>query len=349
MKKIIATLVAIASLSTVAFADEGLKVGGFIRAGITDTTEGSVYTTNTWMNGGYFGAGTALRVNVDYTKAFGGVSVRYQATDFNDFFNSTKNVRWAMGYANFADGQIITEAGIIHDRFTTTGGWEDAGIDGGKGIRVLFAPKAVEGLTLAAQATDLLAETYVATDSKVEDGKAAPGDIKFNGDIFGASAKYETKAFFATAGVAFAGYYYGSFGLTAVDGLTLVGEVFHDATDATKDANGDNAVTLVTAWAEYTGIDKVLLGAYVETTLIDGEHKTEITPAVAFDLSDLIKLSAEASVYLSSVKDFDTYATITPAVTFKASEKATATVSATISTDKDQAKHSATAGVRYNF
>ena len=356
MKKIIATLVALAAISTVAFADEGLKVSGRVRAGITDATEGSVYTTDAWMNGGYFGGATQLRVNVDYTKAFGGITARYNVNDFTNgnFFNDG-NVKWVMGYANFADGQVITEAGIIHDRFTTTGGWEDAGIDGGKGIRVVFAPKAVEGLTLAVQATDLFAEKYTATDDKVKDGKADAGDVIFNAKLIGASAKYETKEFFATAGFAVAGYFYGSVGITAVDDLTFVAEVYYDDTDAAVAKPEDNpkandkAGTTVFLWGEYTGIDQVLLGAYSYIYLNDGEYAAEITPAVSFDLTKVVTLSAEASFYLSSAENFDSYAVITPAVTFKASDKASANVSASISTDKDQAKHSITAGVLYKF
>lgn len=385
MKKIIASLVAASLLSFAAFAEEneGLSVKGYLRAGMSDTIENSVYSTNKWMQGGYFGGGTRLRVNIDYTKAFGGVTFRYQVdpvfdtteekvdpakgeqwTNVNgvrvdknkktvrksslDFFKES-NVKWAMGYANLLDGQVIAEAGIISDRFTKTGGWEDTGIDGGKGFRVVVVPKAVAGLTVAAQATDKYADKYAADDSKVKDGKALEGDIKFDEKVLGFSAKYEAKPFFVTAGAALAGYYYGSVGLTAIENLTLVGEVFYDSTDATKAKNEDNATTMLVAWAEYTGIEKVLAGAYSYINLCDGEYSIEITPAVSYDVNSLLKVSGEASIYLSSDDKADTYATISPAVTFKASDKATATVSALISTDTDQAKHAASAGVRYNF
>lgn len=371
MKKIIASLVAASLLSFAAFAEEneGLSVKGYLRAGMSDTIENSVYSTNKWMQGGYFGGGTRLRVNIDYTKAFGGVTFRYQVDptfetesvtnqkgkvvgsvrkSSLDFFKES-NVKWAMGYANLLDGQVIAEAGIISDRFTKTGGWEDTGIDGGKGFRVVVVPKAVAGLTVAAQATDKYADKYAADDDKVKDGKAVEGDIKFDEKILGFSAKYEAKPFFVTAGAALAGYYYGSVGLTAIENLTLVGEVFHNATDANKAENGDNATTMLVAWAEYTGIEKVLAGAYSYINLCDGEYSIEITPAVSYDVNSLLKVSGEASIYLSSDDKADTYATISPAVTFKASDKATATVSALISTDTDQAKHAASAGVRYNF
>lgn len=351
---------------------------------MSDTIENSVYSTNKWMQGGYFGGGTRLRVNIDYTKAFGGVTFRYQVDpvfdtesveidkkstentgDVNtstsekggatkdvrksslDFFKES-NVKWAMGYANLLDGQVIAEAGIISDRFTKTGGWEDTGIDGGKGFRVVVVPKAVAGLTVAAQATDKYADKYAEDDDKVKDEKALEGDVKFDEKILGFSAKYEAKPFFVTAGAALAGYYYGSVGLTAIENLTLVGEVFYSSTDATKKAN-ENVETMLVAWAEYTGIEKVLAGAYSYIKLYDDDYSIEITPAVSYDVNSLLKVSAEASIYLNSKDDVDTYATISPAVTFKASDKATATVSALISTDTDQAKHTASAGVRYNF
>lgn len=380
MKKIIASLVAASLLSFAAFAEEneGLSVKGYLRAGMSDTIENSVYSTNKWMQGGYFGGGTRLRVNIDYTKAFGGVTFRYQVDPVFDtetvkiddkkklvdgklvdntkdvrkssldFFKES-NVKWAMGYANLLDGQVIAEAGIISDRFTKTGGWEDTGIDGGKGFRVVVVPKVVPGLTVAAQATDKYADKYAANDSKVKDEKALEGDIKFDEKILGFSAKYEAKPFFVTAGAALAGYYYGSVGLKAIENLTLVGEVFYDSTDATKKKNKDNATTMLVAWAEYTGIEKVLAGAYSYINLCDGDYNIEITPAVSYDVNSLLKVSGEASIYLSSDDKKDTYATISPAVTFKASDKATATVSALISTDTDQAKHAASAGVRYNF
>lgn len=371
MKKIIAGLVAAALLSFAAFAEgsEGLSVTGYLRAGMTDTFDSSVYSTNKWMQGGYFGGGTRLRVNIDYTKAFGGLTFRYQVDptfetesvknakgkvvgsvrkSSLDFFDE-KNVKWAMAYANLLDGQVIAEAGVISDRFTKTGGWEDTGIDGGKGFRVVVVPKVVAGLTLAAQATDKFADKYAADDSKVKDGKALEGDIKFDEKVLGFSAKYDHALGFVTGGAALAGYYYGSVGLKAVENLTLVGELFYDSTDATKKENGDNAKTMLVAWAEYTGIEKVLLGAYSYINLFDGEHEIEITPAASYDVNSLLKVSAEASLYLSSNDKKDTYVTISPAVTFKASDKATATASALISTDTDQAKHSASAGVRYNF
>ena len=386
MKKIIASLVAASLLSFAAFAEEneGLSVKGYLRAGMSDTIENSVYSTNKWVQGGYFGGGTRLRVNIDYTKAFGGVTFRYQVDpvfdtesveidkkstentgDVNtstsekggatkdvrksslDFFKES-NVKWAMGYANLLDGQVIAEAGIISDRFTKTGGWEDTGIDGGKGFRVVVVPKAVAGLTVAAQATDKYADKYAEDDDKVKDEKALEGDVKFDEKILGFSAKYEAKPFFVTAGAALAGYYYGSVGLTAIENLTLVGEVFYSSTDATKKAN-ENVETMLVAWAEYTGIEKVLAGAYSYIKLYDDDYSIEITPAVSYDVNSLLKVSGEASIYLSSDDKKDTYATISPAVTFKASDKATATVSALISTDTDQAKHAASAGVRYNF
>lgn len=364
MKKLIAGLLAAAVVSFAAFADEegGLKVSGFLRGGISDaTTKGAVYHAATWMQGGYFGGGSRLRLNIDYTKNNGGVTFRYQSTasyEYNDEksvltnewkFIDEANVKWAMAYANFADGQIVAEAGKLRDRYTRTGGWEDSNIDGGKGLRLVFAPQFVPGLILAAQASDFKADKYEQSDSKVKDGKAHKDDIKFDKKVLGFSGKYGNEAFYVVGGASLANYFYGAAGLTAVENLSLVAEVYHDATDTTKAKHGDKAATELVFWAEYTGVEKLLVGAYSYVDLCDGDYVAKITPAVSYDVTDWVKLSAESTIYLDSDDKTDTYATISPAVTFKASPKATATVSGLISTDDKQTPHAFTAGVRYNF
>ena len=352
MKKLIAGLLAAAVVSFAAFADEegGLKVSGFLRGGMSDkSTEDAVYDTSKWMQGGYFGGGSRLRVNVDYTKANGGVTFRYQHT--GDLTNLglddvAKNevIKWAMAYANFADGQIVAEAGKLRDRYTRTDGWEDSNIDGGKGLRLVFAPQVAKGLVLTAGASDKYAEKYAETE---KDSKK--GQLKFNKKVFNFSAKYGNEAFYVVGGASLANYFYGAAGLTAVENLSLVAEVYHDATDKTKAENGDKAATELVFWAEYTGVEKLLVGAYSYVDLCDGEYDAKITPAVSYDVTDWVKLSAESTIYLDSKDETDTYATISPAVTFKASPKATATVSGLISTDDKQTPHAFTAGVRYNF
>ena len=341
-----AALVAGASL----FA-EGFSVDGFIRSGISIDPKGETVKTGTWLPGDYFGGGSRLRLNIKYDGDKGGATFRYQKSgsfETADWFTSN-NIKWAMGYAKFLDGKIIAEAGKLVDTYTSTGGWEDTtfGDNEGAGIgaRVVVSP--VEGLFITASASDIYLEKYEANDDKVKDGDASTGDPKFNEKLFGFTAKYATDAFFVTGGVHLAKSYYASFGLTAVDNLTLVVEAFINDT-----ADVDDPVTTLYPWVEYTGIENLTLAALGAITIVDGSTSIAITPAVSYALTDVISLAAESTITIPD-KDIDhtddTYAVITPSVTFAASKKASATVFASLSTDTDQAKNSFGAGVKYAF
>jgi len=349
MKKIVLALSAFV-FGAAAFA-EGLSVNGYIRGGISDTTKGSVYSTSDWMGGDYFGGGAQLRLNVDYENENGGVKFRYNDDGFTNFFASG-NVKYAMGYANFLDGKLIGEAGILTDRFTTSSGYEDTSFDGGKGIRLVAAP--VEGLYLAAQVADKFKETYVATDDKVVDGDAKVGDIKFNEKLLAFTAKYSNEQVFVTGGVALAKKYYGSLGYTGVKGLTLAVEGIYDSTDATKNDNNDNAETTLVFWAEYTGVEKLTLGvdSYVvlsKDSNDDSVTDITITPAVSYDVTDKLSAALDTTIVIPGDENADPYATITPSVTVKASEKASAVIYGTISTDTDYVSHKVGAGLKYAF
>ena len=341
-----AALIAGASL----FA-EGLSVNGFIRSGISINPKGETVKTDTWLPGDYFGGGSRLRLNIKYDGDKGGATFRYQKDGSfasSDWFNAG-NIKWAMGYAKFLDGKIIAEAGKLVDTYTSTGGWEDGtfGDNAGAGIgaRVVISP--VEGLFITASASDLYLEKYKAADDEVKDRDAKEGDLKFNEKLFGFTAKYANDAFFVTGGVHLAKSYYASFGLTAVDNLTLVVEAFIDDT-----ADEDDPETKLYPWVEYTGIENLTLAALGAITIVDGSTSIAIVPAVSYALTDVISLAAESTITIPD-KDIDptddTYAVITPSVTFAASKKASATVFASLSTDTDQKKHSFGAGVKYAF
>lgn len=341
-----AALIAGASL----FA-EGLSVNGFIRSGISINPKGETVKTDTWLPGDYFGGGSRLRLNIKYDGDKGGATFRYQKDGSfasSDWFNAG-NIKWAMGYAKFLDGKIIAEAGKLVDTYTSTGGWEDGtfGDNAGAGIgaRVVISP--VEGLFITASASDLYLEKYKAADDEVKDRDAKEGDLKFNEKLFGFTAKYANDAFFVTGGVHLAKSYYASFGLTAVDNLTLVVEAFINDT-----ADVDDPETKLYPWVEYTGIENLTLAALGAITIVDGSTSIAIVPAVSYALTDVISLAAESTITIPD-KDIDptddTYAVITPSVTFAASKKASATVFASLSTDTDQAKHSFGAGVKYAF
>lgn len=348
-----AALVAGASL----FA-EGLSVNGYIRSGISIDPKGETVKTDTWLPGDYFGGGSRLRLNINYDGVNGGATFRYQKSGSfgaKDWFDGG-NIKWAMGYAKFLDGKIIAEAGKLVDTYTSTGGWEDGtfGDNAGAGIgaRVVVSP--VEGLFITASASDLYLEKYEADDDKVKDKDAKEGDLKFNEKLFGFTAKYATDAFFVTGGVHLAKSYYASFGLTAVDNLTFVVEAFINDTDDNKigDVVVDDTIINLYPWVEYTGIENLTLAALGAITIVDGSTSIAITPAVSYALTDVISLAAESTITIPD-KDIDptddTYAVITPSVTFAASKKASATVFASLSTDTDQAKHSFGAGVKYAF
>ena len=349
----VAALVAGASL----FA-EGLSVNGYIRSGISIDPKGETVKTGTWLPGDYFGGGSRLRLNINYDGVNGGATFRYQKDKSfatNNWFDNG-NIKWAMGYAKFLDGKIIAEAGKLVDTYTSTGGWEDGtfGDNAGAGIgaRVVVSP--VDGLFITASASDIYLENYEADDDKVKDGDAREGDLKFNEKLFGFTAKYATDAFFVTGGVHLAKSYYASFGLTAVDNLTLVVEAFIDDTDDNKigDVVVDDTIINLYPWVEYTGIENLTLAALGAITIVDDSTTITITPAVSYALTDVISLAAESTITIPD-KDIDptddTYAVITPSVTFAASKKASATVFASLSTDTDQAKHSFGAGVKYAF
>lgn len=366
MKKILAVL---AAAFVVVNAQAQVSLSGHIRAGASaKVDDDNALDTDLWRGGDYFGGSARTRIEGGYEGEKGGITFRYQHYGFDDLLSSD-SIEWLMAYANLLDGRLIAEAGLLTDRFTSTGGWEDLAIDGGKGARVVLIP--FDGLYLTASISDLYADTKYKSKEWVWNDDAGDNEtdtnygntaygywkgsdeyLEFDERVFGFSAKYETDAFFVTAGFSPAMYLYGSFGLTSVEDLTFVAEVFYDGT-ADTDAE-DN--TMLVGWAEYTGIEKFLFGAAVYTWIGDdefyqaGNYFAMITPAVSYDFTDIIQLSAESTIYLNDDStDLDTFVTITPAVTFKASDSAEATVYATLSTDDDQYAHRFGAGVIFNF
>lgn len=349
MKKFVPTLAVIAAtlLAQSAFAD--VKISGFLRGGFSEDTEGVSYWTDRWQGGEYFGGVSRIRFNFNYENDDGGVTFRYQNDGLKEF-DLKKDIRWAQAYAKFADGLVIAEGGKLVDTYTSTGGWEDYSFDKGYGVRAVIQP--IENLFIAVQATDKYADTYEQTDSKVVDKKAKENDLKFNKNIITASAKYKTDEFFVSGGYALAKAAYGSFGLTAVEDLNFVIEAFYNGT--ADDKKSDN--TAVVALLEYTGIEKLKLAFLGHFWIADDDYfdntaptQVTLTPAVSFDLTDLVTISAEATYYIEKKDGADNFLTVTPAVTFHPSKKADANVYATISSDNDSYHTRAGAGVRYKF
>ena len=371
MKKI-SVLAAALAIGAVSFVSaEGFKFSGYVRSGASVNTKGETFNNDTWMAGDFFGGSSRVRMNLDWSNANGGATLRYQKsgsfTD-DDWFDSG-NIKYAMAYANFLDGKVIVEGGKLLDRYTTTGGWEDGtfGDDLGAGLGARLVLNPFEGLYLAASATETYAEKYVATDSKVKDGDATEGELKFDENLFGFSAKYSTDAFFVSAGAHLAEVYYGSLGFTGAENLTIAFEAF---ADYHKDSKSSDNILLV-PYVEYTGIENLDIGffgyiysaddAYFYAKYTDEDDPSyptfaELVPAVSYQLNDIVKLACEANIFIPKDWDEDkygskkdSYTVVVPSVTFLAGEKASVNVWASISSDTDYAANSFGAGVKYNF
>ncbi|MBQ0052467.1 MAG: hypothetical protein KBT11_10470 [Treponema sp.] len=356
MKKTLLTAAALISLAGLAFSD--VKLSGYVRGGASVTLDDpsvdeNTYSSATWMGGDYFGGGSRQRLVLDASFENCGVLMRYQHDGYSDYF-ADGSISWLMGYASFCDGKVIAEAGKINDRFTWTGGFQDSAFDWwGRGKGAALVVKPVEGLVIEADVTDLFT-------SEVTKGEAKA--TKADADLLQVSAKYGTDSFFVTGGFAPAGYYFGSFGLMSVENLYATVELFGETKDGNCYSNGgwagyvSDTYNDITVFLDYSGIDKTELALVAEATILDDCTKLKINPAVGYDLSDIIKLTADVTVNLPASWDEDklgakpdTYATITPGVTFKASKAASATVWATISTDTDQAQNKLGAGVKLSY
>lgn len=352
MKKILLTAMSVLAMGTLAFSE--VKLSGYVRGGAAvafkdASVDESIFDANTWMGGDYFGGGSRQRLVLDASFENCGVLMRYQHDGYSDFF-SDGALSWLMGYASFLDGKLIAEVGKINDRFTWSGGFQDSAFDWwGRGAGTAIAVKPIDGLVIEADVTDLFTST-------IKEGNKDTGKTKFDGDLFQFSAKYGNDSFFVTGGFAPAGYYYGSFGLTSVKDLYATVELFGETKDATGYSSDDSAYNDITLYLDYTGIDSTELALVAEATILDDCTMLKLNPAVGYDLNDFVKFTADVTVKVPASWDEDvlgekpdTYATITPGVTFKASKAASATVWATISTDKDQESSKAGVGVKLSY
>lgn len=365
MKKILLTAMSVLAMGTLAFSE--VKLSGYVRGGakvvindkiaVSDdkVVEENTFDAGTWMGGDYFGGCSRQRLVLDASFENCGVLMRYQHDRYSDFF-SDGALSWLMGYAAFLDGKIIAEAGKINDRFTWSGGFQDSAFDWwGRGKGAALVVKPIDGLVIEADVTDLFAST-------IKKGDKDTGKTKFDGDLFQFSAKYGNDSFFLTGGFAPAGYYYGSFGLTAVKGFYAAVELFGETKDGNCYSNGgwagftSDKYNDITLYLDYKGIENTELALVTEATILDDCTMLKINPAVGYDLNDFVKFTADVTVNVKASWDEDvlgkkpdTYATITPGVTFKASKAASATVWATISTDKDQESSKAGVGVKLSY
>ena len=391
MKKLIATTAAALLAAATVSAGDGLKVSGHIQGGVSGDLSDMVASENdgdvigaTWVGGDYWGGSSRGRFQAVYDGDNGGVEFRFQPnlnTSKSWFDNG--NVKWAMAYANFFDGAIVVEGGKLHDRFTSTGGWDNYSFQSSLGARLVLRP--IEGLYLTVQGSDYNPAYYDYYGEKNLSAKKLRrhGHPKFDASLLSMSAKFANDTFFVTGGAHFSGIFYGSFGFTGIENLTFVAEAKADYAkhweknekvsteyDGKKYYDYDYADSDVSHYfvtnvnLEYNA-DPVLFGVVAYAWIADDDWHiakenwslAQIIPAVQFKLSDIVALRAESTLFLNkeweaddgTKYDVDSYATITPSVVFNASEKANVNVWLTLSTDTDQTHHATGVGVQYNF
>lgn len=370
MKKIALALAGIA-LASSSFA-EGFKLSGFLRAGWSNTIDAldtdadgkgdtAEASTVKWLAGDYFGGNTRSRLNLGWSNAddTAGAFVRLQYTGAAESWNIAA-VKYANVYFKGFDGKVIMAAGKIQDNYIGSDGWEGFSfLDGNSGFFAGVAP--IDGLVIGGGAVvDYLDDVTVGDKKSHRASKnAAYAGAKYANDQFSVAAAYE-----------FAGAFYGNVNVTAVKDLLIALEASYasdDALDALSDGDDgflyDAQLTFVEQ-VEYTGIENLTLGLasyqFLNDRDIDNTGKKDnlvvtINPAVRYDINELFAASLEGTVTISNWDEKElgdvkkTYATIVPAFYFKPAQGAEAHVFASISTDKDQAKHQVGTGLKFNF
>ncbi len=340
MKKLLA-FAAVAALVSAAFAD-GLKVTGDIKAGLTADPDAKTVVANkdaVFLQGNNFGEGARTRINFDYSKDNAGLKARFQSQPTSADFFAEKTIKYAIGYGKAFDGMLEFQGGKLWDFETATDGYDgDAiGMDValGNGLRALVRP--VEGLTIAATASDLYAE------------KNAAGDTKLNEKLFGLTAKYGNDLFSVAGGYHLAKNAYAGLFAAPVEGLSLSAEVYYDVT---ADADDKDNTALV-FWAEYA-TDKFSVGTDVYWWIADDAYYAAeddlngyINPYCSYNVTDAITAMLDATYYVA--KEGDSYFTVTPEATIALSGKAKVSLYGTISSDTDVEPHTAGAGFKYAF
>lgn len=343
-----------------------------------DTAEAS---TVKWLAGDYFGGNTRSRLNLGWSNAddTAGAFVRLQYTGAAESWNIAA-VKYANVYFKGFDGKVIMAAGKVQDNYIGSDGYEGFSfLDGNSGFFAGVAP--IDGLVIGGGAVvDYLKGTYTVYDKdlKDEDGNPAPAWVKKSDkhraskNAAYAGAKYANDQFSVAAAYEFAGALYGNVNVTAVKDLLIALEASYasdDALDALSDVKeGDkflyDAQLTFVEQVEYTGIENLTLGLasyqFLNDRDIDSTGKKDnlvvtINPAVRYDINELFAASLEGTVTISNWDEKElgdvkkTYATIVPAFYFKPAQGAEAHVFASISTDKDQAKHQVGTGIKFNF
>jgi hypothetical protein len=351
MKKSVIAAWAVLMVCASAFAD-GFNVSGYVRAGLSSTFEKNPsLSTKTWLGGIYFNGdspSTRGRINLSFsgsnTNGTYGAFLRLQYTGTDDSASSSwgyGTVSYANAYAGFLGNKIVIAAGKLNDTWIISSGFEGFSVlDGKSGAAVTISP--VAGLNITGAGI-------------IDYSKKSDGTYDTKGDTFLGGAKYATDAF--TAAVSGAGYglFTGNFKYTGVKNLIVSVEGEYETTDGRVNLGGGQEL-LSDVWVEYKGLNKWTFGVlsfqYYNRTDVpaDNDFTLKITPAVAYQINNVIGLSLEGT-YVQSVYDNapGQYATIVPAVKLNADSSASVSIWTSISTDNDQAQSSIGLGVIKSF
>lgn len=386
MKKISVFAASVLFAAASLVSAEGFKLNGYIRAGWSSTLdaldtdkdgdgEAAEASTAAWLAGDYFGGSTRSRLNLSWSNKdeSAGAYVRFQYTGAAEEWDvvSKEATKYVYGWVKPFDGLITVAAGKLKDDWIGSDGWEGFSvIDGKSGFFAGLNP--VEGLTIGGGAVvDYLLDEDI---SKKAENKSWVFDEETGTYVkdyavtttshhrtskraayFG--AKYTSDVFTADAGYALAGEFYANVNVTPVDGLLLAFEYKHDTDDILdEETSYDSAENTFVEQIEYTGIDKLTLGVesyqYInDHTIADDSNVTvTITPALRYEITDVVAASIEGTIHLYSYdKSPDTYTTVVPAVYLKVADGAEANVFAKISSDTDQEKNQIGTGIIFNF
>ena len=357
MKRVLSIIVFFLSLQ--ALSAKNLSLTGYLRSGLfADLTDLSAENSSNsfgsvYYDSKHFGGASKSRLDIKYTAENGGIFFRHETSLASSNYFTNSSIQRAMAYASFFDNALIVEGGKLYDRFTAQTGDAKSSFGRCLGVRTVLHP--VDSLYFTVQAS--------AKNPSYKDD----GSVKADKNLFSLTAKYTHSAFFLTAGAHLSLLYYGCVGLTAIDDLTLIAEVYCDYAEHYKKAkvlaSEKTNYTKADLWLAYDfgSLDVGVVG-YVWTANDEWfiEEKqfyfASVNPYAKFVLSSLVTLQADGVIYVPrnfgnkyESEEKELYATVTPAVVFTASKKADATLFLKISSDSEQESNTAGLGVRYKY
>lgn len=330
MKKILTAGLVLATAFFGAFADDGIKFGGYIRTGIEGNFDSETVDTIYYNDGKYYGQGKSrLRLNLDFDKGPYGATFRYQADQFGIttagteavVFLKSGNIKYAMGYAKLLDDQIIVGAGKLKDKYTSSEGFdaynlaETSGYSSVYGVSCTYTP--VKDLFFTAQVSTLYADKYDATDSKVTSGKATAG-VQFNEKLLAFSAKYKNDVITVAGGYSLAGEGYGFFKYKDIEDLKFEVEAKYLSKDLSgkTDKSGDKAFSLKVSETAALKIDDIEFGVMIYETFIKDKNEYEFYPFASYKLTEVVSVACEGGIKVYEESNKDTTYSVTPSVVF---------------------------------